>query len=415
MLLAEHRFGQVSHSTSLRFPLAGGGRRRGKGCSAIMSGKRQPDQPDQPDQPSANAPGGDAPPQPWEQMAGEPDLWYGRFQAYLGLGPARTVVQAMQSIPLKPHRGQRRYNGEWARQAATWLWRERAMAWDDHQHEALNAYDLQRGLRRRRIALIGETLDSVRTMLAAANLDEADQETAREWLPQTRILLRDMLAAERREFERPLLPEAPDLALTITADDLRAAQRALEAQQAREAQAQASAAIKRPRRNSDCTFLVCTGADPNLLLDLAVLRGVREATGLRFRRLINPTAAKLSKALARQRSFGRPIEHLHLAVHSSAGGLLLQDGPVDGDWLSERLEGVRVLLLASCASDGIGDRLSVVPYVVSLSEEITHEDAAVLARHFLQGIGLGQEPGAALDYALERCMPAVGEFVVRHW
>ncbi len=389
-----------------------------------MSGKRQPHQPDQPDQPdqpvhsdqpSVNAAGGDAPPPPWEQQPGEPDLWYERFKAYLHLGPGRSLARALQGMPLKPHRGQRRYNGEWAQQAATWLWSERARAWDQHQREALNEYELWRGLRQRRIALIEDALETTRTMLAAAKLHEADQETARAWLPQARILLRDMLAAERREFEHPFTREEAAAAFTITADDLRAAQRALEAEQGHAAQAQASAANKRARRNSDCTFLVCTGADPDLLLDLAALRGVRTATGLRFRRLINPTAAKLSKALARQRSLGDPFEYLHMAVHSSAAGLMLQDGPVDGAWLSERLEGVRVLLLASCASDGIGDWLEVVPYVVSVSEEISHADAAVLARHFWQGIGSGEEPGAALDHALERCMPAVGEYVVRHW
>lgn len=109
---------------------------------------------------------------------------------------------------------------------------------------------------------------------------------------------------------------------------------------------------------------------------------------------------------------GHPIEYLHIAAHASAAGLELADGLVDGNWLSERLEGVRVLLLASCESDGIGDWLGVVPCVITLSEDIPNEDAAALAQHFWHGIGLGKEPGEALDEALAYCPPAVEEYVV---
>ena len=88
---------------------------------------------------------------------------------------------------------------------------------------------------------------------------------------------------------------------------------------------------------------------------------------------------------------------------------------VDGNWLSERLAGVDVLLLAGCEADGVGDWLGVVPHVVTLAEEISGEDAGTLTLHFWTGIGRGLEPGVALAMALERCSPVVGEFVVRHW
>jgi hypothetical protein len=162
-------------------------------------------------------------------------------------------------------------------------------------------------------------------------------------------------------------------------------------------------------------FLVCTGPDPELLLDLAALRAVRAATGLTFMRVLNATRRKLGGALRRQRAVGHPVAYVHLAAHATTEGVELADGPVDGNWLSEQLEGVCVLLLASCESDRIGEWLGVVPYVITLSEDIPHADAAALARHFWQGIGLGKEPGAALDEALGQCPPAVGEYVVRHW
>ena len=75
-------------------------------------------------------------------------------------------------------------------------------------------------------------------------------------------------------------------------------------------------------------------------------------------------------------------------------------------------------MCASCSSppaegDSIGDWLGVVPHVITLSEDITHEDAAVLTQHFWHNIGLSMEPGAALDEALTHCPPAVSEYVVQ--
>ena len=120
-------------------------------------------------------------------------------------------------------------------------------------------------------------------------------------------------------------------------------------------------------------------------------------------------------ALRRERNLGRPIELLHLALHASPDGVEFADGVADGNWLSERLFGVRIMLLASCRGDSIGDWLGVVPHVITLSEEISHEDAAVLTQHFWHNIGLSMDPGPALDEALTHCPPAVSEYVVRHW
>ena len=151
------------------------------------------------------------------------------------------------------------------------------------------------------------------------------------------------------------------------------------------------------------------------MLDLAALRAVRSATGLKFQRLLDATRPKFAAALRRERSLGRPVELLHLALHASPEGVEFADGVADGSWLSERLFGVRIMLLASCRGDSIGDWLGVVPHVITLSEDITHEDAAVLTQHFWHNIGLNMEPGAALDEALTHCPPAVSEYVVRHW
>jgi hypothetical protein len=176
------------------------------------------------------------------------------------------------------------------------------------------------------------------------------------------------------------------------------------------------AAIVYPERfAAGRTLYVCVGQDSALMLDLAALRAVRSATGLQFMRLLDTTRHKFATALRRERSFGRPVELLHVALHASHDGVQFADGVADGNWLSERLLGVRIMLLASCEGDSVGDWLGVVPQVITLSEEIGHEDAAVLTRHFWHNIGLNMEPGVALDEALGHCPLAVSEFVVRHW
>ena len=73
------------------------------------------------------------------------------------------------------------------------------------------------------------------------------------------------------------------------------------------------------------------------------------------------------------------------------------------------------MLLAGCQGDRVGDWLGVVPYVVTLAEDITHADAALLTQHFWMGIGRGLSADAALDAALAHCAPVVSEYVIRHW
>jgi hypothetical protein len=308
-----------------------------------------------------------------------------------------------------------------------WHWRQRANAWDAHQRDllAVSERNTRLALRGRRVERMEDYLDAVCEVRDTANITAADEPQARAWLPQMRVFLRDLLVAERQEFEHgDYERDDPNNGVTITADDLRAAQRALESQRTLEAESRVChpddlahpAVSEQPDRYpAGRTLLVCVGPDSALMLDLAALRTVRSATGLKFLRLLEATRPKFATALRRERSFGRPIELLHLALHASDQGIQFADGVADGNWLSERLFGVRIVLLASCARDSVGDWLGAVPHVITLSEEIAHEDAAVLAQHFWHNIGLNMEPGEALDEALGHCPPAVGEYVVRHW
>ncbi|MFN8470405.1 MAG: hypothetical protein U0X20_32930, partial [Caldilineaceae bacterium] len=255
---------------------------------------------------------------PWDQMEGEPARWYSRFQVYLELGVARTLTAAATAAGLQARGSPLARNREWSTYARRWRWRERAHAWDVHQREllALSERNTRLALHSRRVERMEDYLDAVCEVLDAANMTAADEQLAREWLPQMRVFLRDLLVAERQEFERgDYERNDPESSLVITADDLRAAQRALESGAG--ARPAADLAAPAPAASFDRyvggrTLLVCVGPDSALMLDLAVLRTVRSATGLNFRRLLDATRPKFAATLRRERGLGRPVELLHL-------------------------------------------------------------------------------------------------------
>ncbi len=163
------------------------------------------------------------------------------------------------------------------------------------------------------------------------------------------------------------------------------------------------------------TLLAVTGPDPLFDLDLAALRAVRTATGLDFQTLRNATPEALENRLERARLLGRPIELLHLAVHSDGEQITLGDRGLDAAWLSRHLDGVQVLLLAGCHSDQIGDWLGVVPHVVTLTDSLESDDVSRFTQAFWSGIGQGLHPSDALRQALQRAPAAMIESVERHW
>lgn len=148
--------------------------------------------------------------------------------------------------------------------------------------------------------------------------------------------------------------------------------------------------------------------------DLAALRRVQAQTHLRLTRLLPATRAGLERTLERHRRQGAPVRYLHLATHSGPEGLALGDGVATGLWLSERLAGVEVAVLAGCSGDEVADLLGVVPWVVSLREAVEHRDAAIFSEAFWLGIGEGLTVVEAFERAVRRAPPAVGEFVELH-
>jgi hypothetical protein len=360
----------------------------------------------------------------WEPLPGEPAHWYARFERYRSLGAHRTLEAAYRLCAEHEGLTAARPGAAWYAAAQQWRWAERAAAWDAVERERLRTHEEERRFdsRETRLSMIDRVLGAAFDLLVLADLPHLDQVEARKWAPLARLIFRDMLAAQRLELgpPTPTLPTHDD-APPYTADELAAAARLVQTWPAPGSAPEIAApqsvevaippAIPPPRP----PLLVVIGPDAALRLDLAALRKVKRLTGLAFHRLTDATADDLDAYLRRERSKGQPVVYLHLAVHADHAGVQLADGAVDGDWLSERLLGVQVLLLAGCHGDRLGDWLGVVPHVVTLDEAIGHDDAAVLCEHFWTGIGKGDGPAAALDAALAACAPVVGEYVVRHW
>jgi hypothetical protein len=162
-------------------------------------------------------------------------------------------------------------------------------------------------------------------------------------------------------------------------------------------------------------LLACIGNDPMLRLDLAHLRRVQAQTALRLATLDPVTLVDLENTLDRQRLNGTPIRYVHFGVHSDQKGLYLADGVASWEWLSERLDGVDVVVLAGCSNDRIADKLRVVDTVVSVrAREVQNKDASLFIEVFWLAIGNGSSAQEAFELALRRAPARVGEFVELH-
>ena len=144
-------------------------------------------------------------------------------------------------------------------------------------------------LQLQRLDMTAELISQARIVLQNAHLEEADETQARALVGEMRLLVRDMAALQQRESV--LLPEEAQKELntvTITADDMRAAQRELERRQAEEQTETgaktgtgeaAAGSHHRHRLPPDSTdtepatqLLLCMGDDYEAVLDVKTLR-----------------------------------------------------------------------------------------------------------------------------------------------
>ncbi len=405
-------------------------------------------------------------------------LYYCTLGPGRSVARARAVVEAQQRFAQEVHAAtlaRALSNGgdpplhslsQWQRMARRYRWQARARAWDTWlAQRARTPSDLSLLLEQRRNDIVlRQMLSRAAHIFAAANLETLDMQQARKLLPLAQRMIREFLQAQRelirleREsgafadqprdagdgpddgahaWQGPMLdavrqlqqlaeaglmpsgkPGEPTVSALIAA--LEAAQRAGQSAAPVPAAAPAPAHVPAgeshtPGEVAGKQLLVVTGNNSRLGMDLAMVRGAARETGLNYHHIANATRADLETSLRRARSLGRPITWVHLACHASHAGVLFADGLGDGAWLSSVLMGVEVLLIAGCNGDRVGDWLAVIPYVITLSDAISHDDAATLTRHFWEELARKETPTAALAKAMARCPQVLWESVVAHW
>jgi hypothetical protein len=167
---------------------------------------------------------------PWEPQPNEPAIWYTRFAEYLRLGPTRTMQRVRDNLCQETGKTSYKCGGHWSVAAQKWRWQERARAWDIDQCQryADERRTMEVALHMRRLEIYNEGIEMCLDTLRAANLAAMTQEQARAMFGQMSRFLIKLLREERIECESYRYLDDEAAAVHLTADDLIAAQRALQ-------------------------------------------------------------------------------------------------------------------------------------------------------------------------------------------
>lgn len=167
--------------------------------------------------------------------------------------------------------------------------------------------------------------------------------------------------------------------------------------------------------SSPNVLLVVVGSEgSNLSLDMASAYAVQEETGLKVETLSEASPDNLVRFLDRARTKGNHI-YMHMAVKANEKGYQIGDQLVDAIWLASNLNGVIVLLVAGSDSDYVGEFLGVVPYVITMTGNVSNREAAIFSRIFWTEIGRGMGPNLALKRALDQSSNRVRQSIVSYW
>lgn len=164
-----------------------------------------------------------------------------------------------------------------------------------------------------------------------------------------------------------------------------------------------------PKRKPNLVLAI--GTDKALRIDIARLRGIKT---LRLSVVDNASKGELRSLLDERRSNSNPVKLLNLSAHSGPEGVMFSDGLADAEWLSENFKDIEVLVLAGCKAHRVASLLTVVPFVVSMRDEIENADASTFCYHFWFAIGDEQEAEDAFHYALEKSRDIVSEMAEFH-
>lgn len=166
----------------------------------------------------------------WKRLDGEPAVWFARFDAFRMIGPMRSIDEAYRRVSGLHRLSGKRPGQAWYNAADTWRWWERAEAWDEAERSRLMAMEQRRRFdaREERLRTIAQMMGMVQGVIATAEPESLSVAEARDLLPMMRLMLRDMLAAQRLEMGLPQMDgDGSDEVLPFSADELARARREL--------------------------------------------------------------------------------------------------------------------------------------------------------------------------------------------
>jgi len=155
-------------------------------------------------------------------------------------------------------------------------------------------------------------------------------------------------------------------------------------------------------------LLLIGGADEDLFnRDRQALRKAR----VKFQRLTQATRNDITKELSRRRLDSTLYLWVVISAHAGPEGILLTDGIAPPDFWSEQLEGIQLVLLASCSSATTADQLAgMVDMIIYFMEDVGRQDASDFMYALVRQLIDGTPPQLAYQKALEE-VPQVSEFV----
>lgn len=124
---------------------------------------------------------------PWEQMEGEPDLWYGRFRVYLLMGSRRSVGAVYRKeYHVKARQTTLKISGDWYEAAKQWNWLERARDYDEFQRaeeDRIIAEEREKVLRSG-YALMHKRVKTLDRL--SRKFEQMEKDESKIWLTETR-------------------------------------------------------------------------------------------------------------------------------------------------------------------------------------------------------------------------------------
>lgn len=140
-------------------------------------------------------------------------------------------------------------------------------------------------------------------------------------------------------------------------------------------------------------------------------RNAMRRAGVLFHRLTDGSFLELKEELQRKRHGGKQYKVVHISSHAGRDGIQFSDGTYSGMQISDIMDGVELLFLASCDNVSVADYVhGVVPHVIVVYEQIENEDMQNFVFSFYNELKRNFNIVSSFQHALNE-NPVVGEYV----